>query len=458
MFLQTLTRPTHVTCLSLLASLIIFCSLLVFQRSHAQGTPATLEDYQVPSNLSALNFYLITVDVGDQVWDNFGHTALRVFDENTNTDVIFNWGTFDTSGGVVDFSWKFFKGIMDYRLTTSTPSQEFSLYSAQQRTVWQDKLNLTNPQKERLYRRLLWNLESSNTAYAYEYFFNNCTTKVRDYLDESLSGALLPKFSRTTEFSFRDHVRSHYQSVGLVEISLNILMNSNIDRKISEWEEMFLPLKFRERLLQVESDVAENGERQMLLSDSQIIAQFMPPTIDTNPYEVVFYLLTLPVVFLFFMIRKIPQTYYATRSQIGLRFPRLNYRVLALLGAVTSLFSGTLGLLMLGSWFLSGHTDTHHNINLLVFWPTDIFGIIVATGWLVSCKAWPTNHNTAPFINYYLFGHLVAMLIYGLIGFFGLSEQKIDDILYSILLGFFSFTILICIVGFEPSKPRNVLL
>ena len=66
-------------------------------------------------------------------------------------------------------------------------------------------------------------------------------------------------------------------------------MNSNIDRKISEWEEMFLPLKFRERLLQVESDVAENGERQMLLSDSQIIAQFMPPTIDTNPYEVVFY-------------------------------------------------------------------------------------------------------------------------------------------------------------------------
>ena len=158
------------------------------------------------------------------------------------------------------------------------------------------------------------------------------------------------------------------------------------------------------------------------------------------------------------MIRKTPQTYHASRNQIELRFPRLNYRILALLGAVTSLFSGTLGILMLGSWFLSGHTDTHHNINLLVFWPTDIFGIIIATGWLFSLKAWPTNHNTAPFINYYLFGHLVAMLIYGLIGFFGLSEQKIDDILYSIILGFSFFTILICVVGFESSKPRNVLL
>ena len=90
--------------------LIIFCSLSVFQRSHAQGTQATLEDYQVPSNLSALNFYLITVDVGDQVWDNFGHTALRVFDENTNTDVIFNWGTFDISVAWLTSHGNFSKG------------------------------------------------------------------------------------------------------------------------------------------------------------------------------------------------------------------------------------------------------------------------------------------------------------------------------------------------------------
>tara|TARA_B100001287_G_C22338153_1_gene369457 strand:- start:145 stop:543 length:399 start_codon:yes stop_codon:yes gene_type:complete len=131
--------------------------------------------------------------------------------------------------------------------------------------------------------------------------------------------------------------------------------------------------------------------------------------------------------------------------------------LLALVGAVTSISSGTLGLLMLGSWFLSGHTDTHHNINLLVFWPTDILGIIVAVGWFVTCKPWPTTHNTSPFIIYYLFGHLMAMLIYGVIAFFGLSEQKIDEVFYAVLPGLFSFTVLICIVGFEPSKPRNVL-
>ena len=458
MLVQIPIRTSHFLNLNLAFSLIFFCVLLDAQKSSAQGIQAAFNDDQIPPNLSSLHFYLITVDVGDQVWDNFGHTALRIYNEDSNTDVVFNWGTFDASGGVLDFSWNFFKGIMDSRLTTSTPSQEFSLYSAQRRTVWQDKINLTNPQQRRLYQRLLWNLEPPNTTYDYQYFFNNCTTKIRDYLDESLDSSLSSRFDGMTDLSFRDHVRAHYKSVGLVGISLDILMNSDIDRQVSEWEEMFLPLKFRERLLQIESDVAENGERKMLLSDSQLIAEFTPPTVVTDPYRFTFYLLTLPVAFLFLMIRKIPQIYHATRSRVGLRFPKLNYRLLAILGGVTSIFSGIYGLLMLGSWFISGHTDTHHNVNLLVFWPTDIFGLIVAGGWFFSCKAWPTNHNTEPFINYYLLAHILTMLIYAVIGLFGLSGQQVDGIVYSVLLGFFSFTILIWIVGFEPSKPRNVLL
>ena len=457
MFVRIPTRTFHFLNLNLAFGLIIFFFLLESQKSSAQSAQTLLDDYHIPLNLSSLSFYLITVDVGDKIWDNFGHTALRIYDEKSNTDMVFNWGTFDASGGVLDFSWNFFRGIMDYSLTTSTPSQEFSLYSAQARTVWQDKINLTNPQKRRLYQRLLWNLEPSNTKYDYQYFFNNCTTKIRDYLDESLNKGLSSQFGGMTDRSFRDHVRAHYESVGLVGISLDILMNSNIDRPISKWEELFLPLKFRERLLQIESDVAENGKRKMLLSDSQLIAEFAPPTVDTDPYRFTFYILTLPVVFLFLMIRRIPQIYYKTRSRVSLRFPKLNYRLLALLGGVTSIFSGIYGILMLGGWFISGHSDTHHNVNLLVFWPTDIFGLIVAGGWFFSCKAWPTNHNTEPFINYYLLAHIVSMLVYAVIGLFGLSEQQVDGIVYSVLLGFLLFTILIWIVGFEPSKPRNVL-
>ena len=146
------------------------------------------------------------------------------------------------------------------------------------------------------------------------------------------------------------------------------------------------------------------------------------------------------------------------RSQIGFRAPKLGYRLLSVLGGVTSLLSGIYGLLMLGGWFISDHTDTHHNINLLIFWPTDILGVIVALRWFFFCKAWPTNHNTAPFINYYLFAHLAAMCIYGIIAFLGVSEQQIADVALYVLPGFFMYTVLICIVGFEPAKPRNELI
>ncbi|CAN0491229.1 unnamed protein product, partial [Discosporangium mesarthrocarpum] len=177
------------------------------------------DDYPVPTDMSAVHFYLITVDVGNNVYDNFGHTALRVIDQNSNTDLVFNWGVFDVSGGAVSFSYNFFKGIMRYRLATSTPANEFAIYRDQQRSVWQDKVNLTNPEKEILYRRLLWNLEEENRQYDYHYFFDNCTTRVRDYLDEATGGRIAQHFDGETTDTFRDQVKAHYSSLSLISLS-----------------------------------------------------------------------------------------------------------------------------------------------------------------------------------------------------------------------------------------------
>lgn len=435
---------------------VLMSSALLPGRLAALEAIGSPEQYQLPADMSGVHFYLITIDVGDMVWDNFGHTALRVFDESNNTDVIFNWGGFDASGGVVSFSYNFFKGIMNYRLGTNTPAQEFAMYRSQQRTLWQDKINLSNPQKEILYRRLLWNLESENIVYPYHYFFDNCTTRVRDYLDEALSGRVAASNTGTTEHTFREQVQAHYESVALVGFSLDILMNSNIDRPISEWEEMFLPLSLRERLLQIESDVAENGERKMLLSDPQLLMEFPPPLIETDPYQLASISLLVPILFLFLMLKKIPMSYFATHSRISLKAASINFRLLACLGLITALFSGIYGLLMLGSWFVSDHLDLHHNINLLLFWPTDLLGVLVALRWLIFCKPWPMTHNSMPFINYYLLAHVIGMIVYVGITFVQGSAQFTSDIAFYVVPGFFLFTILVWLVGFEPAKPRVV--
>ena len=185
------TRRVYAAFLSVFT--IIAVTVLPFNRASALEHIESPDQYSLPADMDGVHFYLITVDVGNKVWDNFGHTALRVIDENTNTDVVFNWGVFRINGGPVSFSYNFFKGIMNYELGTQSPSQEFAMYRSQERSVWQDRINLTNPQKEILYRRLLWNMQPENIIYPYQYFFDNCTTRVRDYLNEALSSTIETK-------------------------------------------------------------------------------------------------------------------------------------------------------------------------------------------------------------------------------------------------------------------------
>lgn len=436
--------------------LVLSLILLPHTRAVAVEALEAPAQYSLPEDMSGVHFYLLTVDVGDKVWDNFGHTMLRMFDENSNTDMVFNWGVFRLSGGPVAFSYNFFKGIMNYELGTQSPSQEFAMYRSQERSVWQDKINLTNPQKEILYRRLLWNLEPENIVYPYQYFFDNCTTRVRDYLDEALSGRIVSANSAITDRTFRDEVRDHYESVALIGFSLDVLMNSNIDRPMSEWEEMFLPRRLRESLYTIESDVAENGVRNKLLSDPQQIMSFPPPTVESDPYRVASITLLAPVLMLLLMLKKIPMSYFATHSRIGLKLAGINFRILGLLGILTASFSGVYGTLMLGSWFVSDHLDLHHNINLLLFWPTDLLGIIVGLRWFVLCRPWPMTHNTTPFLNYYMMAHLLGMLAYVAVTFLQLVDQSTMEIALYVLPGFALFTLLIWLVGFEPAKPKNV--
>lgn len=432
----------------------MLCSFCTF--AQPQYPQLYAEDYPVPEDMSAVSFYLITVDVGDNVWDNFGHTALRMYDQSTNTDLVFNWGVFDISGGPVAFSYNFFKGIMRYQLQTSAPADEFAMYRDQQRSVWQDKINLTNPEKEILMRRLMWNLQPEHRVYDYQYFFNNCTTRVRDYLDEALNGRIHDQFSGTTDETFRQQVQAHYASQALIAFSLDVLMNDNIDRQVTEWEAMYLPLQLRASLAMVNSDVAYDGQRQMLLSDHQEIMAFPPPARQSDGYQFASVALLAPVLFLLLMLKRIPMSYFATHSRVGLKAATLTFRLLGVLGVLTALFSGIYGILMLGSWFVSDHLDLHHNINLLLFWPTDLLGIVVALRWLLFCRAWPMNHNSAPFINYYILAHVVAMIAYAAIGLLGWTSQEIGDLIRYVLPGFFLFTVLIWIVGFEPARPKHM--
>lgn len=417
-----------------------------------------ISDAALPEDFGRVHFYLITVDAGNNVWDNFGHTALRVVDENNNTDTVYNWGLFDTSGGVVRFSFNFFRGIMNYQLGISSPAAEFGAYRQQQRTVWQDSINLNNRQKETLYKRLLWNARPENIVYPYHYFFDNCTTRVRDYLDEALDGRISAATSIATDNTFRDLVTYHYRSSPLIEFSVDLLMNANIDRPVTQWEEMFLPLSLRARLMTLPSDVAVAGQQQPLLGDSTVIIEFPTPEAGANPYYVAGTMLLAPALILLLLLRKVSMSYFATHSRITLNAPGLSFRLLGVVGLIVSLFSGIYGCLMLGGWFFSDHVDLYKNVNLLLCWPADLLGVVVAGRWLIQARPWPLTHNSAPFINYYLMARLVSIVVYAVVAAFNLVPQSTMTFLLTVTPGLFLLLVLIWIVGFEPAKSKNLLV
>lgn len=410
------------------------------------------ESIRMPADMSKVDFYLITVDVGNHVWDNFGHTALRVVDSESDSDLVFNWGLFDTSVGNVTFATNFLRGILNYQLGVSPPGWELGRYEREQRTVWQDRLNLTNEQKATLYRRLAWNLRQENIVYSYQYFFDNCTTRVRDYLDEALGGRLESQNRAPTQLTFRDEVMAHYASVPYVALGLDVLMNDRIDRRMTQWEEMFLPAGLRQELLSFPSDVNQNGQRQPMLTDGAVVMEFQPPVAGPNPYHIAALLLWLPVALLFFRLKRIPLAAFASQTGFTLRSPGLSYRILGLAGGLVALCSGLFGLVMSIAWLESGHLDLHHNLNLLLFWPTDLIGVFYALRWLLfgkGCEVSKTHHNI---IIAYLLCHLLALLGYILVALTGIATQEVDSLLLYVVPALLGLALLVWNAGFSVKR------
>lgn len=411
----------------------------------SQSTP-------VPTDPDQLSFHLLTVDAGDHVWDNFGHTALRVVDEANGTDLVFNWGLFDTSGGLIPFGWRFMQGVMDYQLGVVPTEWELDRYQREQRTVWQERINLTGEQKVRLYRRLAWNLREGNTSYAYHYFEDNCTTRVRDYLDEALGGALSEQSRGQVSSTWRDEVRQHYRSLPPVAVGLDVLLNARVDESMSRWEVLFLPLELRQRLQSIDSSVVENGRTLPLLSDTDVLLDFAPPPDRGNGYHFVAGLL-LPLGLLSLAIRRIPISSLSSARGYRLAGAGISYRVLGLVGLLLCLFSGLTGSMMLFAWLASSHEVLHANINLLLFWPTDLLLLGYALRWLLAGAPVTASTHKHQWIVAYLMLHGLAGLIYLFLGITGLVEQRVGALLLFVLPVLLLFAVIVGMAGFRTVRP-----
>jgi len=445
-FLRHLARLQCAQLLILLAVMVHSSHLVSGAENGAHEDPSKLE------------FYLITVDVGNNVWDNFGHSALRVVDGLAGTDTIYNWGVFEVRDGPVAFAYDFFIDELEYRLATQSTQREIDNYRAQKRTVWQDELRLSAAQKQRLLARLNWNRAPENLYYDYDYFFDNCTTRIRDYLDEALDGAISAHVATMAGATFRDQVRIHYASLQPISFSLDVIMNSNLDREMSGWESLFLPLNLQASLAQLKGVNPQEDREASFFGRREMLLNYEAPAPQRDFYRTASLIALCLTLYFLFMLKRIRRSYFATHSQLGFRAAGVNFRLFGGLNVVLFGVSGIYGFLMLGSWFFSGHEDLHHNVNLLLFWPTDLLGAVIALRWLFLAQPWSLTNNNKPFMVYYFFAKFSAVIFYSVATAFGFFEQDTLQIALFIVPWLLLLGLLGWLVGFDASRSSDSIL
>jgi len=300
---------------------------------------------------------VLTMGPGTNLNDSFGHSAFRISDTNQNIDLVYNYGVynFDTP----NFYLKFIKGQLMYQLDRTDFSLFYKHYSDQDRWIKEQVLNLTIIEKQEVFDFLQNNYLPENRKYIYDFFFENCATRIRDVLASVLKNKLVvDKNFVTNTHTFRQLIQRnvHWNSWG--SFGMDLAIGAVVDRNASSWEHQFLPEYIFKAL--EKSQIKRSLGAADLVKKTSILnkktAKEKSETLLVSP----FFLISL----LAFIILGVTFKDYQNNS----RSRWMDSGLYAL--------TGMIGVFLLLLWFATDHFATQNNYNLLWAVPLSLFFVI----------------------------------------------------------------------------------
>jgi hypothetical protein len=187
-----------------------------------------------------LRVSILTCGVGNDLYSCYGHSAIRIIDSCKQTDVVYNYGTFNFSDP--DFYWKFTRGKLLYYLNDESFEGFMRTYIAEGRSVVEQELQLSALHKKKIDSFLQNNLQEEHKYYRYDFLFDNCSTRIRD-LFPSLFGDRfeLGNAMKDDSCSFRDLLDFYERERHWERFGINLLLSDIVDRKMTNKQSMFLP-------------------------------------------------------------------------------------------------------------------------------------------------------------------------------------------------------------------------
>ncbi|MBT8395295.1 MAG: DUF4105 domain-containing protein [Bacteroidia bacterium] len=313
--------------------------------------------FQVQSQYKQLSpnssISVLTIGPGKSLNDSFGHSAYRVKD--SLIDIVFNYGVYDFTAP--NFYTKFAQGKLNYKIDANYYEDFRSSYIRQNRTIKEQVLNLSKQEKQQVFNFLSRNYEPANQYYLYDFFYDNCATKIRDVLVNSLDNKVdfpLPDEFEQKTFRTLIHQNLNWNSWG--SLGIDLALGSVIDRKASPVEHMFLPEYIYDFF---DAAIIKQDKNKKLVKKELIIYK------KTGSNSTVRFLLSPLFILGIIGIIILFITYNDYKKN-----NRSKWLDILLFGT-----TGSIGILILLLWFATDHEATAQNYNLLWAFVINLFMI-----------------------------------------------------------------------------------
>lgn len=313
---------------------------------------------------SALAVSVLTLGRDAAVWELWGHNTIVVADRARGTSSSYNWGLFNFRQQ--NFILRFARGEMWYSMGAHSTNRELAFYASLDRTMVLQDLALTAAQAATLQEFLEWNNLPTNRGYFYNYYLDNCSTRVRDAVDRALGGQLKPQFdSLPSGHTWRWETRRILGWNLPLYVVVNLALGHPVDVEMTAWQAMFLPRRLMEYLRT--AHVADGAGQVPLVTREQELnrsSHFVDPDSPKATWIPLLVTGLLAGVLL---------------SALGssARRSRRARRWFGILGTAWSCLAGLLGSLLLALWFLTDHWSSRDNENVLLLTPVSLLLMVL---------------------------------------------------------------------------------
>jgi len=308
---------------------------------------------------------LLTTGPGRAIPSRFGHAALWIRDPATNEGPAFSFGQ-SRLDSPTDASL-----LLQGRLLSGGGPEDgarlVARYRGEGRSVWLQTLELTAAARQ----VLIGDLEARRgLGDPYAFFTANCSTELRDAIDRALEGSLRRQFSdRPMGESPRRLMSGFTAPDPLLHSVTNLLLGGSVDRELTDWEGMFLPMTLREGL-RAATLPGPAGSRIPLVRTEEVLTGALPQQTPRPRSPFMWGYLIGGLI--------LGGSMAIMGSQAARRrWARLGF---AVLGGAWTLGCGVMGLLILALWAFADPSVGQWNLNLLLANPLALLLAVVLWG------------------------------------------------------------------------------